>query len=646
MSDPEGVRFRLTAGQQGIWYAVQGDPANPLFGLAERVDIEGPVDAALFEAALRTVVNETESLRLRFGQDADGPYQTVVDDPHWPFHALDVSHEPDPETTVRRWIDDDLARPVDLATGRLFTFALFTLSDTLHVWYQRHHHIALDGLSTGIVARRVAAVYAATAKGEPVPADPGHRLADLVAADAAYRESDDFQRDRTYWAQELADRPEALGFAEQPTRYPNSPLLRSVATLGPDDVEAIRAGARESRTAWPTVVVAAQALYLHRVTGRADVVLALPVSARPDGPAGQVPGMVSNVVPLRLTVRPGTTVGELLHHTSQQMHGALRHQSYRYEDLRRDTGGLVDGKRLVGPRVNIIMFDYSLDFGGAQGTVQNLAIGHDDDLTLVADTRADDGGLRLEFNASPELYTGAELDRHCERLAALLKSLGTADPDVPVGRLDTATPTERRQVLVEWNGDAGGGDGGGATLPALFEARVAVAPGARALSLGVESLTYGELNERANALARRLVEGGAGPGGFVGVVLPRSVGLVVALLAVVKTGAAYVPIDPTYPADRIAYTVADADLVLAVTDRQSGAVLPGDVECVVIDDPGTAEHVAGLSGADLTDADRLSPLLPVAPAYVIHTSGSTGRPKGVVVSHRNVVRLFSATDHW
>jgi amino acid adenylation domain-containing protein/non-ribosomal peptide synthase protein (TIGR01720 family) len=644
MSDPEGIRFRLTAGQQGIWYAVQGDPANPLFGLAERVDIEGPVDAGLFESALRHVVAESESLRLRFGQDADGPYQIVLPDLAWPFHVFDVSRESDPEAAVRQWIAADLDRPVDLAEGPLFTFALFTVAAGRHVWYRRHHHIALDGRSTGLVARRVAEVYSAKAAGEPVPEAPSSGLAELIDADAAYHGSETFTRDRAYWAEQLADRPEVSGLAEQPTRYPTTPLLRSVATLTAREAESIRDLARESGAAWPIVIVAAQALYLHRVTGRTEVVLALPVAARPGGPADQVAGMVANVVPLRLTVRPETTLAELLQHTARQMHGALRHQRYRYEGLVRDTGGLADGRRLVGPRVNLIMFDSALDFGGARGTVHNLAIGHDDDLTLVVDNRVADGGLRLEFNANPDLYCPDDLDRHCARLRALLGAFGSADPGQPVGRLDIATEDERHQVLVEWNGDATAAEP--VTLPALFESRVRTAPDARALTLGAEHLTYAELNARANALARLLIDGGAGPGRFVGLVLPRSIDLVVALLAVVKTGAAYVPIDPAYPADRIAYTVSDVDLALAVTDRRSQSVLPEGTPRVVLDEAGTAERVAARPATDLTDADRLSPLPPEAPAYVIYTSGSTGRPKGVVVSHQNVVRLFSATDHW
>ncbi|MEV7654366.1 amino acid adenylation domain-containing protein [Streptomyces anulatus] len=642
MSDPRGVRLSLTAGQRGIWYALQGDPANPVFGAAEHVDIDGPVDAELFEAALRQVVSETEALRVRFAEDAEGPYQVVLPAIDWPFPVLDFSGHADPEAAVREWISADLRRPVDLAEGLPFGFALFRVADGRHVWYQRHHHIVLDGLSVGMVTHRVAEIYSARVAGEPCPPVTRGSLRDLVDADAAYHGSEEFEDDRRFWTEQLADRPEVSGLAGQPTRYPDAPLLRAVDRIEPGVVEAMKSIAREADTVWLTVPVAAQALYVHRMTGHRDVVLAFPVRARPEGAAAEVPGMVSNVVPLRLSVRPGATVAELLRHVSRQIRGAVRHQRYRYEDLRRGTGALADGTRLVGPRINLITFDYDLDFGGSKGAARNLAIGHDDDLTVFVDARTDDGGLRVEISASPDLYSTAEVARHGERLTGLIRAIATGEPDRMVGRLDIATAQERRRVLLDGNGRVSGG----ALLPELFEARASARPDARAVSLGGESLTYAELNARANSLARLLVDSGAGPGRFVGLVLPRSLDLVVALLAVVKSGAAYVPIDPAYPADRIAHTVSDARPALVVTGQRTDVPLPDGVRRVVLGDDAVTARLARLPGTDLTDADRLSPLVPASPAYVIYTSGSTGRPKGVVVSHRNVVRLFDATEHW
>ncbi|USA05238.1 amino acid adenylation domain-containing protein [Streptomyces lydicamycinicus] len=220
-----------------------------------------------------------------------------------------------------------------------------------------------------------------------------------------------------------------------------------------------------------------------------------------------------------------------------------------------------------------------------------------------------------------------------------------AAPDRPVSEADLLAPGERHRLLVEWNGAAG--EAAPASLPELFEAQVARTPDAVAVVYEGASLTYRELNARANRLARLLVAHGAGPERFVALALPRTAELVVALLAVVKSGAAYVPVDPSYPADRTAYMLADSGPELLLTTAGAAAGLPESrPRTLLLDDPGTARALAGYGDGDLTDADRGGPLSPSNAAYVIYTSGSTGRPKGVVVPHRNVARLFAATEEW
>ncbi|WP_460443813.1 amino acid adenylation domain-containing protein, partial [Amycolatopsis cihanbeyliensis] len=639
MSDPLGVRVPLTAGQAGIWYAVAQDPTNPVFNLTERVDVHGQVDAGRFEAALRQVVTEVEALRTCFRADATGPYQVVRPELDWSFHLVDLTAAVDGERELAEWVAADNAEPVDLANGVLFAFTLFRLAEDHYVWYQRYHHILLDGLSGGLVARRTAEVYTALVEGRTCPEAEFGSLAELVAAEREYRDSEQFGVDRDYWLERMADRPEVGGLAEQPTRLANRPLLRVDTNTGPTARESLRSITTEVGVAWPAVIVAAQALYLHRMTGRNDIVLALPVSARTDQSTAGVPGMVSNVLPLRLTVRPDTPVAEFLWHVSDRMREALRHQRYRYEDLLRDLGALADGSRLVGPRVNIVMFTYDLDFAGRPGTARTLSIGHDDDLTVVVDGRAANGELQLVLYANPDLYSAADLARHGERMSGALSALSAAEPDLELGRLDVTTVYERHRALHEWNGSAAYDPA--ATLPELFQARAARTPSAPAVTMGTDTLTYARLNERANALARLLVERGAGPGKLVALALPRSIDLVAALLAVVKSGAAYVPIDPNYPADRIAYVIDDAEPVLVVTSDDTDVRLPADIDRVVLGTARTTELLAELPATDLEQSGRLDPR---TPAYVIYTSGSTGSPKGVVVTHRNVVRLFESTD--
>ncbi|MFH8477235.1 amino acid adenylation domain-containing protein, partial [Streptomyces sp. NPDC018000] len=226
----------------------------------------------------------------------------------------------------------------------------------------------------------------------------------------------------------------------------------------------------------------------------------------------------------------------------------------------------------------------------------------------------------------------------------LLLSQVADNPNTPLSGLDVVGPERRRQIVVDWNTPAE--ETVPAVLPPLVEAHARTMPDAVAVTDGAEALSYGELNARANRLARVLIEQGVGPDSFVAVVLPRSVELVVVLLAVWKAGGAYVPVDPDYPAERIEYTLVDAAPTLTVSRFEVADVIPAGMPVLMLDDPAIVAACAAASPADVTDGDRTGPLLPGHAAYMIYTSGSTGRPKGVVVEHRNVVRLFATTERW
>ncbi|MFC9977666.1 amino acid adenylation domain-containing protein [Spirillospora sp. NPDC127200] len=611
---PPAGALPLTGAQSGVWFAQRLDPASPAYNTAEYVEVHGPLDPVLFERALRRAVAEAEALNVRFGGPADDPWQ-LVEPGEWPLHRADVGDAPDPRAAAEAWMREDLARPVPLTAGPLFTQALITAPGRAF-WYQRCHHIVMDAYGYSQITTRVAEVYTALAAGtEPAAASFGP-LRTLVDDEAAYRASDRFAADREYWTGRFADRPEVVGLAEGAPVPAHGFLRRTggLAAAGPNDLAA------RARATWPEAVIAGTAAYLHRRTSARDVVLGLPLMGRLGTAAARVPGMVVNVVPLRLEVRPATTAGELVGQTVRALREARRHGRYRGEDLRRDLRLLGGDRRLTGPLVNIKPFTPALDFAGCRATTRYLSAGPVDDLTITVHGAAPEtGALPLELDANPDLYGAADLAGHARDLTALLRDFTEGGPDQPVGRLRAAAPAPRqapRPVPRPVPRPAPQDD---ATLVGLFEERAAETPDAIAVT---GAFTYGELDAAANRLARLLAGRGAGPGTFVALTLPRSADQVTAILAVLKTGAAYVPIDPAYPAERIAATLADARPVLTVT-------------------PDTVAEAAAHDPRPLGRA-----LSPDLPAYVIYTSGSTGRPKGVVVPHRAVVRLFTATDHW
>ncbi|WP_263251409.1 amino acid adenylation domain-containing protein [Saccharopolyspora rosea] len=630
----------LTAGQSGIWYAQQLDAANPIFNTAEYVEIDGPLDPERFAAALRAVVGEAESLRLRVVAGEDGPRQVVDPVGEVEVPVVDCSDAPDPRQRALERMRADLDEPVDPAAGRLWTAALFRLGERRWWWYQRIHHVAIDGYGFSIVLRRVAEVYSALVAGRDPGPSPFGALDSLVAAEREYRESEKFQRDAEFWRDHLADRPEVVTLAGRTARSAHT--FHRQAEVLPGGTEALGEAAAHSRTIWTDALIAAVAAYVHRMTGAEDVVLGLPVMGRLGSASLRVPGMVVNVLPLRLRVAPGTTRAELVAQVAKAVRELRKHQNYRGEDLRRDLKLLGADRPLFGPMVNIKSFDYDLAFGDSPATVHNLAAGPVDDLTVAVYGSGAD--LRLEFDANPDLYSADDLAAHRERFARFLRAF--AAEDGPVERIDLLAPEERERILVEWNAPLPGNrPAPEATLPQLFEEQAARTPDAIAVTCGDQQLRYDELNERANRLAHHLIDHGIGPEQLVALSLPRSAELVVALLAVLKSGAAYLPLDPGHPAERIAHVVADSRPSLAISDTDHSGHLPDGIHRVLLDDPNEAAAISRHSPRDPKPGER-GPLTPDHAAYVIYTSGSTGRPKGVAIPHQNVVRLFTATEPW
>jgi amino acid adenylation domain-containing protein/non-ribosomal peptide synthase protein (TIGR01720 family) len=632
----------LTHAQAGVWYAQRLDPANPIYTIAEYVEISGTVDPQAFERALCQVVAEADALRTVVVETDGAPAQTVQAEVDWRLSVVDLTAEPDPRAAALEWMRRAQSHPIDLAGGVPFAFALLRVGAGEVIWSQRYHHAVLDGLGMSLIERRVAEVYTAlvTATVAPPTFAP---LRDLLDAEAGYRSGAAIEADRAYWAGELAGAPSPVTLGSARPGMPAT-LARRTIHLGPDELAGIRSLAREAEVSWPAIPVAALGTYLARLTGTDDVVLGMPVAARPGRQARDVPGMASNIVPLRLRLPAAATVGDLLAHTGKQLRDAVRHQRYRYEDLRRDRNLITDDARLIGPHVNMVLAGYTLDFAGATGTVTNLAGGPVDDLSLVVDARCADGGVDLVLDANPDLYDEAAHDALAERFAALVRALSTCEPATPLSGLSMATGTERALVLGRWQDTARATPA--LTLVALLEAQAAATPGAVAVRAGTAELTYGELHARAERLARVLVAHGAGPERFVAVCLPRTEQLMVALLAVLKAGSAYLPVDPGYPADRIELMLADAAPVLGLTSAAVSGVLPQTGI-----PPKTCSQGRALTWLDLdatstptpagplATTERLAPLTPAHAAYVIYTSGSTGRPKGVVITHAAVADL-------
>ncbi|MFD7406981.1 amino acid adenylation domain-containing protein [Streptomyces sp. NPDC059866] len=640
MNGNTGHALPVFEAQEGIWLAQRVDGSRQAYSAGQYIEIDGPIDADTFERALRHVVAETEILRTRFIEEGDTVLQIVDppaerDQPHsGPSNSealltvVDLGSDDDPRTAAETAMHAELLQETGHTTGRLFTHTLFRLRPDRHIWLHRYDHLLMDAFGCTLLARRTAEIYTALLRGDtPAPTDHAP-LRDLLAEETAYRASEQHAHDRRYWHDHFADRPDtptvpghgstARGGGGG-TATPE--VLRATGHLAPDAVAALRAAAARADVSWPRLVIAAVAAFTARLSGSDEAVLSVPVSGRTSDRARRTPCTMANMLPVRLPVTAGTSLLDLARHAGQEIGALLAHQRYRGEQLRRDLTWPHGDRRHFGPYVNVMpAAGETLHFGAHRGIMCDLSSRRTEDFGVLVSGWTADEGMRITFEANPTLYDD-DWVRAAHRSFLAFLERGVKQPAVPLGRIDTG-----EQLPPALSGNA---TVPGALVPELTARCAVTSPVAVAVRCGEVALTYAELEARANRLARYLVTLGVGREVRVGLCLPRSVDMVVAELAVWKAGGAFVPLDPEYPVDRLAFMVADSGVRVVVGTGERF----GEVPWVSPDDPA----VGAMSGVPL-DVE----VVPEQLAYVIYTSGSTGRPKGVAVAHGGVANLVEA----
>ncbi|MFJ5548068.1 amino acid adenylation domain-containing protein [Streptomyces sp. NPDC093225] len=645
---PAAVRLPLSAAQRDIWMAHGLDSSGCRYNIGEFRELTGPLDADLLARCWYRLACEADALRIRgTGSAEDGTlWQEVHAEPVGrALVTLDLGDAPDPVAAARTWMDAELARPFDLARDWLSRHVLIRAGRTAageERWFYFHayHHLAIDGMGVALLDQRLVELYERAAAGQPWGPTPFGTLAELLAEDVSYRASQEGAADRAHWAAHLADLPPVprLGEGHTGRSGPGElPFVRRTVVLGAERAERLKQVAREHRAPWTMLVIALVAAYVHRATGTAEPVLGLPVTGRRTELARRTPGMQSNVVPLRVPVRADGSLSELLATVVAVSRQGLKHQRTRYEDVCRDLGLGESDRRIAAPLVNIMAFTPGMRFCGLPTVQHNLGNGPVEDLAVGVYDLGPEGGLRVDFDASPEVCDIAAVAGHQDRFAAFVERL-LADAGRPLSEAELLEPAERRRVLEEWPG-ASVGIGERPVLTARFEEQVRLRPDAPALVFGATTLSYGELDARANQLAHHLADRGLGRGDLAGVLLDRGLDFAVAVLAVTKTGAGYALLDPEFPDERLRSTATDAGLRLLVTDgTHASRAVDGPWTEVRVD--AAAERIAAESDQALDVA-----LTGDDTACVMFTSGSTGRPKGILSSHRNLVSTVTSQTY-
>ncbi|EBA8974394.1 enterobactin non-ribosomal peptide synthetase EntF [Salmonella enterica] len=628
-------RLPLVAAQPGIWMAEKLSDLPSAWSVAHYVELNGELDAPLLAKAVAVGMQQADTLRMRFTEENGEVWQWI--DPEHTFSEppiADLRDHPDPHHAALALMQADLRQNLRADSGKPLAFhQLIRIDDTRWYWYQRYHHLLVDGFSFPAITRQIAAIYRAWQSDAPTPESPFTPFADVVEEYQRYHQSEAWQRDGAFWAQQRRELPPpaSISAAPLPGRSASADVLRMKLSAPAGAFRQLAAHMPEIPRA--DLALALVTLWLGRLCGRMDYAAGFIFMRRMGSAALTATGPVLNVLPLAVNLYATEDLPTLAKRLAAQLKKMRRHQRYDAEQIVRDSGRAAGETPLFGPVLNIKMFDYYLDLPGIQAQTHTLATGPVNDLELAL-FPDENGGLDIELLANAQRYDDATLSRHALRLMALITQFAD-NPALRCGDAQMLLAEEQTQ-LAHLNNTA-------VTIPAatlsdLVAQQAQKTPEASALADAHYHFTYREMREQVVALAYALRERGVQPGDSVAVALPRSVFLTLALHGIVEAGAAWLPLDTGYPDDRLRMMLEDAQPKLLITTQAQLARFH--------DIPGM-EYLCYSQPLPVSDATPLGLSLPHHTAYIIFTSGSTGRPKGVMVGQTAIVnRLLWMQDHY
>ncbi len=629
------TRLPLVAAQPGIWMAERLSTLPGAWSVAHYVELRGALDPALLGKAIVAGLQQADTLSLRFEEDEGEVWQWVAADRTFGEPSIiDLRTAPDPHRAATERMQADLAQDLRVDGGNpLVCHQLLRVGDDRWYWYQRYHHLLVDGFSFPAITRQIAAIYRAWQRGEATPESPFTPFAEVVDEYQRYAGSEAWQRDKAFWqAQRQAlPAPASLSAAPLGGRAAGSDIWRMKLEMNADAFRRLAGHAPQCQPA--DLALALTTLWLGRLCNRMDYAAGFIFMRRMGSAALTSTGPVLNVLPLAVHIDAQETLADLAMRLAAQLKKMRRHQRYDAEQIVRDSGKAAGDEPLFGPVLNVKVFDYQLDIDGVQALTHTLATGPVNDLELAL-FPDETGGLSLEILANKARYDEAELRRHVARLTALLAQFA-ADPALRCGEAEMLSADELAR-LAAVNDTAVPLPA--TTLSALVADQARKTPDAPALADAHWQFSYREMRQQVVALAQLLRQRGVKPGDSVAVALPRSVFLTLALHGIVEAGAAWLPLDTGYPDDRLRMMLEDARPSLLITSADQLARfsdIPG-LESLCYQQPLAAGDEAPLA---LSTPDHT--------AYIIFTSGSTGRPKGVMVGQTAIVnRLLWMQDRY
>jgi amino acid adenylation domain-containing protein len=640
----------LSFAQQRLWFLDRLIPDSPFYNMYTALQLRGRLEIPVLSAAVRELVRRHEILRTTFPAVLGYPVQRIAAGAEMPLLLVDLGGLPAEirRRELERLSRAEAQRPFDLGRGPLLRATLIRLEGREHVLSVNVHHIVSDGWSTAILVNETVTLYKAFMERRPasLPALP-IQYADFAVWQRSWLSGELLQTQLAFWKDRLAGAPAVL---ELPADRPRPAMASFRGAVEPfrwrsDLVASLRDLSLQNGATPAMTLLAAFKALLARISGQQDIVVGTAIANRNRSEIEKLIGFFVNTLVLRTDLAGGPGFQELIARVREVCLRAYDHQDLPFEKL---VDELEPERSLSHNPLVQVMYVFQ-NFSPLELEVPELSI------DLLGGRAVDTGtskfdltlsvwqmesGLHGYIEYSQDLFDATTIRRALGHLEKLFGSASAA-PGVAFSELGILGEAERHQLLCEWN-EGGLVDAVSSTLSELFEARVREAPDAVAVTFADQAWSYGELNRLANRLARFLSAMGLGPGARIGLCLERSFELVVAILGTVKAGGVYVPLDPDYPSERLAFMLADSGAAVVLTHTGLLERLPEELPRVCLDREGGDWSALERCG----DEDLAGSIGPYDPAYVIYTSGSTGQPKGVVVRHLNVVRLFTATERW
>ena len=631
----------LSFGQRRIWFLDQLEPGSPLHHLAQLVRIRGPLHAAALEWSLTALIERHEVLRTTFTRHGNDPVQIVAR--LWTFRLaqtdLSALDEEPQERELARLVREEATRPFDLRSDLLLRARLVHLGEKRHALLLVLHHIAADNGSMPVFYRELGALYEAfSVEGILLLPDLPIRYADHVCWQRDHLHGETLQRLVKFWRDRMADAPPLLQIPADRHRPPAQSRRGAVCTthFPAELLTKLHDFSHAQKTTLFVTLLTAFKTLLYRYTGHEDIVVGIPQAGRSRPGAEGLIGHFVNTLVLRTRFGTNPTFIELLDRVRETTRTACDHQDIPFEKL---VDELQPKRDLSYDPLCQVIFSLQempvapLKLAGLQTRVETVHTGTArTDLNVWVAEEPD--GLRVCAEYSLDLFEAGTVERLLGHFRTLLEAV-TDNPDRSISLLPLLTQQEHMRIVSDWNatGDEYPKD---RYIHQLFEEQVVRTPDATAVVFNDRELSYAGLNRLADGLAGRLRARGAGPDTLVAICVERSLEMIVGLLAILKAGAAYVPLDPAFPAERLAFMLEDSEAAVLVTQHHLQDLFPGKTAVICLDNDAT-EH--GFGHQPDASAPRTENL-----AYVLYTSGSTGRPKGVMVSHKNVVNFFAGMD--